>query len=113
MSRVFFPDSRATEIAKLEARVVTPEPPFAPKKTHNLPSGLFDAGVVRMVVRRTAARTMASATAPGVNGSVRNSRAPARMQRIISSESATDEYTITVDWLLAHILSTRSSAASG
>src|SRR3954462_8047152 len=113
MSSVLRPDSLAAATAKLDARVVTPDPPLAPKKTHSFPSGRLEPGVVRIAVRRTAARTMASATVPDLNGNARNSRAPARMQRIISSESAFDEYTITVADPSAHSASTRSRAASG
>ncbi len=56
--------------------------------------------------RRAAARTSASATTPCANGRVRNSRAPARMQRTSSSGSALSEYTITVANPSAPTLST-------
>ena len=46
-------------------------------------------------------------------GKVRNSRAPALMQRTSSSESAFMEYTITVAEPLAQMLSTSSNAYSG
>ncbi len=63
--------------------------------------------------RRTDARTIASAIELVVTGWVRNSRAPARMQRTSISGYTCSEYTITVTALLLQMLSTRSRACSG
>ena len=47
MSSVLRPDSPAAATAKLDASVVTPAPPLAPKKTHSLPSGRLEPEPVR------------------------------------------------------------------
>ncbi len=82
------PDSLASAKAKLLAMVVTPEPPLAPRNTINLPL-TFLAGLI--AGRRTEARTKASAMVLGAMGWVRNSRAPARMQRTNNSGSVLAE----------------------
>ena len=109
ISRVLSPESLAIATAKLQASIVVPAPPLDPMNAKSLPAGFF-AG--RVVGRRAAARTSASATMSGENGSVRNSRAPARMQRTSNSGSELSEYTITVATPFAQILSTSSSASS-
>src|ERR1035441_554784 len=92
IKRVFFLDSWASDTAKLQARVVTPEPPLALRNTSNLPSAFFGG---RDAERRAEARARASAMAPGSKGRVRNSRAPARMDMSNRSESTCAEETIT------------------
>ncbi len=70
------------------AKAVTPEPPLAPVNTSSRPAVAFAALADG---RRAEARTSASAIVLWLKGKVRNSRAPARMQRTSSSASALAE----------------------
>ena len=110
ISSVFSCDSLASATAKLQASVVAPAPPLEPTNANSFPAAFF---VVRTTGWRAAARISASATTLCSSGSVRNSRAPARMHRTRSSGSALSEYTITVANPSALMLSTSLSANSG
>ena len=110
ISSVFWLDSWASATAKLQASVVAPAPPLAPMNASSFPSAFFavrDHRPPRRGPHQRLRHTLRS------NGSVRNSRAPARMQRTSSSGSVLSEYTITVAAPLAPMLSTSSSAYSG
>ena len=75
--KVFSADSWVRASAKLQAIVVTPTPPLAPRKTNNLPPACFGR---RISGRRAETRSRASAMVVWSKGSVRNSRTPACIQ---------------------------------
>ncbi len=89
INNVLWPDSWARATAKLQATVVTPEPPLAPRNTSILPWVLFSARVGGWTV--SAARSRASLMVLCLKGRVRYSRAPARMHRTTISRSAFSE----------------------
>src|ERR1039458_5618390 len=75
INRVLWPDSWARDTAKLQASMVTPSPPLAPRNTRSRPPVFFG----RCVAGRLAvALTSASAMVLCAKGNVRNSRAPAQ-----------------------------------
>src|ERR1035441_1981544 len=101
INTAFWAHSCTSDTAKLQATVVTPEPPLPPRKTNTFPPGLLEG--MRVEGRREDARDNASFRGPSATGCERNSRAPERMQLINRFGSLFIEKTMTATARLAEI----------